>query len=91
MSVKVINPDSLILQQLDGHWKKIAMLILYQCKGRERIKITNAEIARLSDEFAPGVPCLLSEGHSDSIVFQVVDEDSAHRLAAHDATLRGSA
>lgn len=91
MNVRKINPDSTILQQLEGHWQKIAMLILFKCKGRDRIKITHDEIARCMTEFAPGAPVLLSHGHSDSIEFQVIDEESAHRLAAHDATLRGTA
>lgn len=91
MSVNKINPDSVILQQLDGHWQKIALLILFKCKGRDRLKITHQEIEHCMQQFAPGAPVLLSHGHSDSIEFQVIDEETAQRLAAHDATMRGTA
>lgn len=91
MNNRKINPDSVILQQLDGQYQKLMMLVLYKLKGREAVKITHEEIACCMAEFAPGSPVLFCHGHSDSIEFQVIDEASAQRLAAHDAKMRGSA
>ena len=86
-----INPDSVILQQVDGHWQKLAALIVWKCIGRGTVTITVEDMQRLDDEFAPGVPVLLTHGHADSIEFRIVDEAAAKRLAEHDRTLRGRA
>lgn len=91
MSVTNLTPDSTVLQQVDGQWQKLAMLLLWKLAGREKVKLTHQEIAACGEAFAPGVPVLFTHGHSDSIEFQVIDMASADRLAAHDATMRGSA
>lgn len=86
-----INPDSVILQQLDGQWQKMAILLLWKLAGREKVKLTYQEIASCNAEFAPGIPVLLTHGHSDSIEFQVIDEAAARVIANFDKTMKGSA
>lgn len=91
MTATKINPDSAVLQQLDGHWQKMAMLLLWKLAGREKVKITVEEMARWQAEFSPGIPVLLTHGHSDSIEFQVIDEAAAMRIADHEKTMKGTA
>lgn len=91
MSVEVVNPNSAILQQLEGQWQKMAMLILWKLAGKTKIRITDKDIAQFSRSFSPHGPALYTHGHVDSIEFQIVDKASADRLAAHDATMRGKA
>ncbi len=88
---KVINPDSTVLQQVDGQWQKLAALILWKLKGREVVRITGADIEKMRAEFAPGVAVVFTHGLSDAIEFSIVDEAAAARLAEHDKTLRGQA
>ena len=91
MTVKKLNPESTILQQLDGEWPKMALLLLWKLAGRNQVKLTAAEIENCINEFSPGVPVIYTHGHKDSIDFQLVDEDTAQRLATHDATMKGNA
>lgn len=91
MSVNVLNPDSAILQQVDGHWQKMAMLILWKLNGKEKVRITLEDMQRFQSSCAPGDPVLFTHGHTDSIEFQIVDQASAARLAEHDASMRGTA
>lgn len=86
-----INPESTVLQQVDGHWQKLAAFIVWKCVGRGTVTITAEDIQRFADEFAPGVPVLLTHGHADSFEFRIVDEAAAKRLAEHDRTIRGHA
>ena len=86
-----INPDSTVLQQVDGQWQKLAAMILWKLKGREQIKITADDIAAMNAEFAPGIAVIFTHGHADSIDFQIVDEAAARRIAKHDAAMRGTA
>jgi hypothetical protein len=88
----VINPDSVVLQQVEGHWQKLCGLILWKTVGRDKsVTVTLQDMQALADEFAPGIAVVLTHGHSDSLEFKLVDEAAARRLAAHDATMRGSA
>lgn len=91
MNARVINPDSTVLQQVDGQWQKLAALILWKLSGRSVVRITAEDMAKMQAEFAPGVAVIFTHGHSDSIEFSIVDEAAATRLAAHDKTLRGIA
>lgn len=92
MNPKVLNPDSVILQQLDGHWQKIATMLLYKLVGRDKtVKLTNEDISAFSAAFAPGTPCLYTHGHVDSIDFTVIDQDAGRHIAAHDAAMAGRA
>lgn len=86
-----MNPDSVILQQLDGQWQKLFMALLYKLKGKEQVRLTFKELQELGQVCAPGIPVLYTHGHTDSIDFQIVDEAAARRLAEHDAKMRGTA
>ncbi len=91
MTVTKINPDSVILQQVEEQWQKLAMLILWKLAGRKSVRITAEDIARCTAEFAPGIPVIFTHGHSDSIEFSIVTEADAQRIAEHDRTMRGKA
>lgn len=86
-----INPDSTVLRQLDGYWQRVALLILWKCKGRVRITITEKEIAQFAKEFEPGNAVLLTQGQKDCLEFQVITEERARALAEYDRTQRGHA
>lgn len=86
-----INPDSTILQQLDEHWQKMAMLILWKLAKRTQIKITVEDMKACAKEFGEVGAIIYTHGHSDSIEFQLVDEAQALALAAHDKTMKGTA
>lgn len=86
-----INPESAVLQQLEGHWRQVAALVLWKCVGRAAVVITAADMQRLEAEFSPGMPVLLTHGHADSLEFRIVDEATAQRLAEYDRNLKGTA
>lgn len=85
-----MNPDNATLQQLDGHWQKMAAIILWKLVGRAMVTVTAEDIDRFQTEFAPGMPVVFTHGHKDSIDFQIVDMETAERLAEHDRTINGS-
>jgi hypothetical protein len=86
-----MTPDSSVLQQLDGQWQKIAMMLVWKLRGREMVRLTHADMEAFAREFAPGLPVLYTHGHSDSIDFTVIDEAAAIKLAAHEKTQQGHA
>lgn len=91
MNVKVINPESVMLQQAEGQWQKLLLLVLFKLKGRQPLVLTHAEIAACMAEFAPAAPTLLTHGLGDRIVFQVITQEQAQELAAHEARRFGTA
>ncbi len=91
MSAYKFNPESTMLQQVDARWAEIAMLILWKLAQQQKVTITADEIARCKAAFGPSGPIVLIHGHTDSVDFQIVTEEQATRLAAHDATLWGQA
>lgn len=88
MSVDRLN-DAAILGQLNGQWEKVALFLLWKLAGREKVRITGDDMARCLAEFSPGVPVLLTHGHSDAIEFQVIDEAAAQRIAIFERQQRG--
>ena len=87
MTVKVLNPDSAILNQIAGQWEKLFVLMLYKLQKHERVRLTHAEIAAFPKDVA-----LLTHGHFDSIDFQIVSMEKAHELAEYDErTNKGTA
>ena len=90
MSVTELN-DALVLQQLEGQWKKIAMILLYKLKGRETVRLSLKDITAMTEAFAPSLPVMFVHGHHDGFDLQLVDIESANRIAAHEASMRGSA
>ncbi len=91
MSVRVVNPDSAVLDQLEGHWQKLATLILWKTCGRKVLRITDADMDAFIAEFKPGEPVLFTHGRFDALEFSIVDQAAAERIAAHNATQRGNA
>lgn len=83
--------DSMILDQLDGHWQKVALFLLYKLQGTERVKLTAADMDRCTDAFSPGLPYLLVHGNPDAIELQVVDAATARKWADYEAGRRGAA
>lgn len=88
---RILNPDSTILGQLDGHWQRVASLILWKTSGRKKITITAADIQELQHAFGDAGPVVFTHGHVDSLDFQLIDALAAKRLAEHDKTMRGTA
>ncbi len=87
MNNKVINPDAVVLGQIDGHWQKIAAFLLYKLAGETPVRITGADMEAMAAKFAPGI---FTHGGSDFMEFSIVSEEAAQRIAAHDATMRGA-
>jgi hypothetical protein len=88
---RIINPDSAVLQQTDGHWQKLAAIILWKLNGGAEVSITSADIERFNAQYAPGIPVLFTHGTYDGLRFSIVTEDAAERIAQHDKKLRGVA
>ena len=86
MEQNKINPDSVILQQLDSQWQKMCMLILWKTSGRGVVKVTGEDMAKCAKEFAPGSPVIFTHGMYDAIEFSIVTEERAKALAEYDAT-----
>lgn len=81
----VMNPEAAILQQVDGHWQKLAALLVWKL-AKTGVTLTEKEIS----EFPPDL-VLLTHGHKDSIEFKMVTQDEAQRLAEYDAAQAGHA
>lgn len=93
MSVTVLNPDSTVLQQLQGHWQTIASILVWKlAPGENGVRVTAADMQAYADAVAKGEVVLYTHGHKDSIDFRIVTKEAAQRLTAHDrATNRGRA
>ncbi len=88
---QIINPDSVVLNQLDGPWQELAMMILWKLNGDKPVNITAKDMESLLNHFNPGIPVLMVMGTADSLTFQVIDENKAQVLAEHEANQRGRA
>ncbi len=86
-----INPESAMLQQVDGHWQKLAAMLLWKLAGTDVVRITAADIEALHAEYSPGMPVIFTHGTADALEFSIVDEATAQRLVAHDAGRVGNA
>lgn len=87
-----VNPDSVVLEQLDDQWQKVAAFILWKTVGRSgAVRVTLEDMKALEAAFAPGIPVIFTHGQHDAFEFSLVTEDRAKALAAHDATMRGAA
>lgn len=88
--VTKLNPDSAVLQQVDGYWQKLAALILWKTVGAGHVvKVTAADIEAMGAHFTPGEATILTHGHVDSIDFSLVSSERAAAIAAHDAAMHG--
>lgn len=86
-----LNPDAVIVGQLREHWQKMAALLVWKLKGRERVRLTIEDMQRFLAEAQRGEAVLLTHGHPDSIEFAIVTEAEARQIAEHDRTTRGTA
>lgn len=80
-----VNPDSTILQQVDGEWQKLCAFILWKTSGTGVVKVTIDDMRRMAEQFKPGFPVIFTHGHADSIEFSLVTEERAKVLAEYDA------
>lgn len=88
MSVNNLTPDSTVLKQVQEHWQKLFMFMLWKLAGTQKITLTAAEISSCMNQFAPGVPTLYTHGHAESIDFQVVTPEIAETIAAQAQSTR---
>ena len=87
---KVINPESMLLQQMEGQWQKLLLLVVWKL-APEGVKISGKDIENMINQFAPDGPALASMGSQDGISFKVVSLKEGKRLAEYDATQKGKA
>lgn len=86
MTVKILNRDAAVFDQVDGQWMKLLALVVWKL-APNGVALTAADIASF-----PADRALVTHGHRESIEFKIVTEEEARRLAAHDAaTNRGTA
>lgn len=81
----------MILDQLNGQWEKLFMVLLYKVQRRGKVTLSPRDFEALGAAFPDSIPVLFTHGHSDSVDFQIVDEASAARIAEYAKTQRGSA
>lgn len=90
-SPNVLNPDSVVLNQLDGHWQKIATLIVWKLAGANTpVSISMEDMKQLEKEFAPDGPALFTHGKHDAFEFSVVSMRKAQELAEYDRKQRAA-
>lgn len=92
MSMKphALNPDSTIIQQVEGQLDKLFAAVVHKAGGGKPIKITADDLRELSEKF-DNFPVLFTHGMSDGIELSVVSAEQAKVIAAHDASLRAKA
>lgn len=83
-----LNPESVVLQQVDGQWQKLAALILWKCAGTGKVVITAEDMDAMTNNFAPGMPCVFTHGKAESFEFSLVTEAEATRLVEFDRQTR---
>ena len=83
--------DAPILDQVREHWQNLAAMIVWKVGAGNAVVLTADDIAKFAAEQAAGHAVLLTHGHKDSIEFRIVTKRQAERLAAHQATMKGSA
>lgn len=92
MTVREINPDSLMLRQADGQWQKFCGLLLWKLVGRDKaVNVTAADIEAMGKAFGHDQATVLIHGHYDSFDLKLIAESEAHRLAVAEAKQTGHA
>ncbi len=87
--MKAINPDSVVLQQVDGHWQKLTAIILWKLLPPGGVvKITADDIAAMHKHFAPEGPAVFTHGMVDGMEFSLVTAARARALAEFDEQQR---
>lgn len=76
-------PDANILDQVEGQWQKLCLLLLWKVKGREKVNVSHQDILDFQEVFkSEGGAALLTHGHRDSITYQCISQVEMHILAA---------
>lgn len=91
MNTRVMNPDSMMMQQMEGHWQQMVAIILWKLVKREVVKITAADMEALQAEFGCLGPVVFTHGKADAIEFSLITQAQAQVLAEHDRRMRGQA
>jgi hypothetical protein len=77
-----INPEAEILQQLDGHWQQLLMVVLINI-APDGVTITDEDVMKAANAFpTSGGPVIMTHGHKDSIELKVISGAEARHLAA---------
>lgn len=87
MHTKVLNPDSTMMQQSEGHWQKYLCFLIWKL-AREGVTITSEDITEFANQ---DKNILLTHGHIDSIEFKLVTHAEAERIRNYDANNKGTA
>lgn len=83
----VLNPDSTMMQQSEGHWMQYLALVLAKL-APGGVTITAADMKKMASS---GEMIVLTHGHVDSIEFKLVTRAEADRIVAYDKTRKGTA
>jgi hypothetical protein len=86
MTVTKINPDNVVLNQVDGYWMKLCAMLLWKLSPDKPVDITVKDFdeAAKFDE----LPTVLVHGHHDSISLALITKDRAEQIAQYDKELR---
>jgi hypothetical protein len=86
MSNVKINPDSVILNQLDDQWEKICMVLLHKLSGGKPVKITAQDFIDIRKYYEPDGPVLFTHGMADAIELSVITHERAEELANYETS-----
>lgn len=87
--MNALNPDSTVLQQIDGQMDKLFAAVVWKAGGGKPIKITAEDLIKLAEEFQ-GFPIMFTYGMNDGIEFSVVNRERAAVLIEHDRAMRAA-
>lgn len=91
MTVNILNPDSFMMQQSEGQWMKFAALILWKTQQENPLVVTVKDLQEFGQVFPGSFPTLAVTGGNDYLKFQIVDGDTAERMAEEDRKSEGHA
>jgi hypothetical protein len=86
MANEKINPDSVILNQLEGQWEKVCMVLLHKLSSGKTVKITAQDFIDVRRHYEPDGPVLFTHGMHDSFELSVITHERAKELAAYEAS-----
>lgn len=86
MTVQKINPDSTVLQQVDGYWMKLCSMLLWKLSPTKPVEITVKDFEEIAKFYE--LPTVLIHGHTSSLTLSLVTSERAAQLAEYDNQLR---
>jgi hypothetical protein len=81
-----INPDSVILNQLEGQWEKVCMVLLHKLSAGKPVRVTVQDFIDVRKLYEPDGPVLFTHGMHDSFELSVITHERAKELAAYGAS-----